>query len=406
MLPDRGLSRAVLIGTSDFARSDRLPALPAVRQNLTELLDALTSADSGILDPEHCVLIDTPRWPADLMGRLQLGAQQAEDLLLVYYAGHGIRHETDDELYLSVRETDPDGLDWTAVPFRWVRQTIENSPARTRLLILDCCFSGLAIGSMSDGPIDVRISGTCVITSSPRNKISHSPPNERLTAFTGELISLLIQGSHVAGEALTVQVLFRGLVAAMANRKLPEPKMRAGDLSGDLLLRRGELKHPEPLDDDEVPPPPPPPPPPPQYVATPVSHLVLWLALALFLDMTIGGLVGLFIGKRSTDLGPTISMSFGAAICFLMVWLGVTRRRVTIVGDLRDTLRRTVVRWRPGLLATIAVSSLAVGIAATRSAQESGTTSTISDLAITVAIVLWLGQFAAICLYAIVRRSG
>jgi len=60
------------------------------------------------------------------------------------------------------------------------------------VLILDCCYSGMAVGAMSTGAIDVRevaVGGTAVITSSPPNKISLSPPGDRHTAFTGELIT-------------------------------------------------------------------------------------------------------------------------------------------------------------------------------------------------------------------------
>lgn len=171
----------------------------------------------------------------------------------MYYAGHGIRHDRQDKLYLSTRETDLDELDTTAVPFDYVRDVIERSSAKTRLLILDCCFSGLVLGAMSDSLVDPReiaVTGTTVIASAPRNSISHSPPNERNTAFTGALLALLTNGSPVPGRPLDVSELIGALRAAMSGRGLPLPQTQSGNTSGKLLLRResaplGTTKKPE-----------------------------------------------------------------------------------------------------------------------------------------------------------------
>jgi hypothetical protein len=246
-LPNLDLSRAVLIGTSAF---ENLPNLPAVRNNLTGLSAALSDNRFGILAPDSCVIVDSPETTASFLRRLRAIARQAEDFLLVYYAGHGLRHQTRDLLYLAVQDTDPEAPEGTAVRFDSVREVIEDSPARTRLLILDCCYSGMALGAMSSStidPRDVAVGGTTVITSSPKNMISHSPLGERFTAFSGELISLLATGSPIAGEPLTVDSAYRSLRVALARRNLPEPKRKLTDTSGDILLRRPAVPPPSPV---------------------------------------------------------------------------------------------------------------------------------------------------------------
>ena len=245
MLPQRELSRAVLIGTSDF---QQLPLLPAVSNNLVDLRAALTDDEVGILGWEQCAVVDSPDSPTSMISRLRAAATQAQDLLLVYYAGHGIRVGDEEELYLTVRQSNGDSPLDTCVPFEWVRRAVVDSPARTKLLILDCCYSGMALGTMSAPVVDTRqieITGTTVITSSPRNSVSHSLPGERHTAFTGELITLLRAGSPLPAQPLTVDELFRSLLAAMARRELPHPKKRSDDTSGALQLRR--LNAPEPV---------------------------------------------------------------------------------------------------------------------------------------------------------------
>jgi hypothetical protein len=247
-LPKGELSRAVLIGTSDFQNPD-LPQLPAVNANLFALFRALTDPETGILPEQNCEIVQSPDSPDSFMRRLRRSANEAEDLLLVYYAGHGLRHQRRDDLYLTVCQTNPDGLDGTAVEYEWVRDVIADSPAKARLLILDCCYSGLAVDRMSGTAIDVRelaVSGTSVMASSPKNKQSHSPTGDRHTAFTGELLKLLADGSPVADRPLTVQNAYQSIKAGLAKRSFPLPTLRSDDTSGQMLLRR-QPKPPKPV---------------------------------------------------------------------------------------------------------------------------------------------------------------
>lgn len=240
-LPDPERSRAILIGTSDF-ESELFANLPAVHNNLADLRSALTDPRTGILDWDHCYVVDNPDSPTSLTRRLRRFSREAEDFLFVYYAGHGVRHELRDRLYLTTRETDPEEPDTTAVAFDTLRDAVEMSPAQVKLLILDCCYSGMAIGAMSDSLLDsreIKVRGTTVIASSPKNRVSLSPPGDRNTAFTAELLALLTSRSH--DRPLDVNNLYGALDAALARRGMPRPKMQAMDTSSRLLLRREPL---------------------------------------------------------------------------------------------------------------------------------------------------------------------
>jgi hypothetical protein len=235
--PDAERSRAILIGASDYEHSDQFPNLPAVRNNLVGLERVLADPVTGIFSQSNCAVADSPDSPKTFMQRLGRAAGEAEDTLLVYYAGHGTLGWGGD-LHLAVRESDNRQTVGTAVPFEWVKATIQNSPARIRIVILDCCFSGRAIGAMSsdDAALEqVDVSGTTILTSTTANQVSHAVPGEHYTAFTGELIRVLTSG---AVDTLTLGEIYRPLLSAMARRSLPRPKIVISETAGQLALRK------------------------------------------------------------------------------------------------------------------------------------------------------------------------
>lgn len=354
-LPDRNLSRAVLIGTSKF---DRLQDLPAVRNNLSDLRAALTDPDHGILAPENCEVVVNPDSPATFMNRLQQTVNRTNDFLLVYYAGHGVRHDTRDELFLTLPGTDTDALYGTAVEFRWVREVLEHSPARAGLLVLDCCYSGMALGTMSAPDTrEIEVRGSAVLASSPKNRKSHSPEGHRHTAFTGKVIDLLQSGSPVAGEPLTVSTLYKRVSVALVNEQFPKPTLRAIDTSGDLLVRRFEIPH-RPMAAPVARPPVSQPPPAARQVDPPTVHNippisrpepaippaaaprpatvgmvillgVLWAWVALFLSMGLGGLLGVAFGDPvpgTTSDGTYVGIGFGLLLIGGVPLLGLRWR--------------------------------------------------------------------------------
>lgn len=350
VLPNRGRSRAILIGTSRF---EHLQDLPAVHNNLRDLRSALTHPDYGVLVPANCEILEDPDSPHTFMTRLRHVAERTDDFLLVYYAGHGIRHDTRDTLCLTLRQSDPDSLDGSSVPFEWIKGLLEHSAARTTLLVLDCCYSGMAVGAMSAGfaTQDIEVNGTAVIASSPKNAISLAPVGRRNTAFTGKMVSLLEAGSPIPIEPLTVSSLYKRLSVALLDEKFPRPLLKITNTSGELLVRR-------PTPPSPTPPPPPETSVPAPRVARPVDTLrsvataapvaepvargvrgagpqarartmqVLWTLLALFVAMSLGALTGVIVGEQprpNTRTTPGESLSaflvLTAIVGASLVWL-------------------------------------------------------------------------------------
>jgi hypothetical protein len=100
-------SRAVLIGISGYTTLDDLPA---VRNNLTGLVELLTDPGWGRLPVEHCVVLDGQA-DATAVGEVLVAASAAaEDMLLVHFAGHGVPGLRRGDLFLAPANTSPEHL--------------------------------------------------------------------------------------------------------------------------------------------------------------------------------------------------------------------------------------------------------------------------------------------------------
>lgn len=248
MLPSIDNSRVVLIGASQFT-DPALSRLPAVRDNLTGLAECLQNPQLWGLPAERCVQVSDPSSVDALIDPIHEAATQATDTLIIYYAGHGLLDHDTNELLLAVVGTRL-GRTHTAVPYEYVRRDVSLSRASRRVVILDCCYSGKALGAMAAATSVVAdqasIAGTYVLASTPPHRPALSPPGAQYTAFTGEFISVLVNGLADASEFLTMDMIYNRLLHAARSgpNPLPEPQKRGGNTVGDLALVRNRLWHP------------------------------------------------------------------------------------------------------------------------------------------------------------------
>ncbi|MFJ5535380.1 caspase domain-containing protein [Streptomyces sp. NPDC093261] len=237
--PDGAASRVVLIGCSDFDDIG-LPAIPAVKANLADLHSALTQDTHGILRPEHCRVLADPAGHRSVGMALAQAAREAEDLLLVYYTGHGLLDE-DGLLHLALSSTDPGHVGFTGVPADLVKRYLGRARARFRVLVLDCCFSGRAVAAMTESgsllTAQLDVSGTYTLTSTTATAPSHAPPGQRHTAFTAALLDALSQP-----EPLTLDGIHQHIDTLLHGAGLPRPQKRSVNAAGDIALVRGPVQ--------------------------------------------------------------------------------------------------------------------------------------------------------------------
>lgn len=138
-----GTRVALLIGNGTFPNSlGAIPPLKAPRYDIQGVAEILRDPDSCRFEVAPLQLdADSSTLRVTLNRSLRRAA--VDDLVLLYYAGHGVLERG--QLYLCTDDTDLQALDATSVPMRELRSYIESSRCEQIILILDCCFSGAAM---------------------------------------------------------------------------------------------------------------------------------------------------------------------------------------------------------------------------------------------------------------------
>jgi hypothetical protein len=223
--PDPEESRAVLIGSSTYTA---LPPLASVRNNLGGLAASLRDPGVWGLREDRCDVVANPPSATQLIEPIIAAAEDAADTLLVYYAGHGLTDRSGD-LYLTVADSKANAQ-YTQVPYQWVRDPIRESPARRRIVILDCCYSGRAANEMMGGDTpyaaQADVDGSFILTATPENREALAPANQQYTAFTQELIAVLSEGLIGGDELLNLNDIFRHVAARLKSSSRPTPQAR------------------------------------------------------------------------------------------------------------------------------------------------------------------------------------
>ncbi|CCK25418.1 hypothetical protein BN159_1039 [Streptomyces davaonensis JCM 4913] len=239
-----GRSAAVLIGVS---RYDHLAPLPGVRGNVVDLAEQLRDPAVWGLSEERCRVVLEPTDATAAFEPLRETADGGLDTLVVYYAGHGLIDPNRGDLGLGLPGSVV-GRPYTSLPYYWLSEELKGLRIERRIVILDCCYSGRALGMMSDAQSAVangaEIEGTYLIASADESAQAVAPPGARHTAFTGELISLLAGGVPDGPELLPLDTVFQHLSAACRSRSFPLPQKRVRNSAGQLPIFRNRAYAP------------------------------------------------------------------------------------------------------------------------------------------------------------------
>ncbi|MEV4314162.1 caspase family protein [Actinocrispum sp. NPDC049592] len=208
--------RALVTGTATYT-DPSAPPLPAVQACVNDVADVLDGVP--VLDPQR---------PEDVLRPLEAMASSRLDVLLFYYAGHGMLG-TNDSLCLGL----PGSVDHkdqarrTSLPVDAVFEVLDRARAKTVVAVLDCCHAARALQAP-------RTHRTHVLMATDAITKAMSPVGDRYTAFTAALLELCRDGVPDGPENLSLDLTFRHLDVALRAAGHPAPHQSTVDYSGDV----------------------------------------------------------------------------------------------------------------------------------------------------------------------------
>lgn len=134
---------------------------------------------------------------------------QATGALVVYYCGHAL--DRDDELYLCFGQTSCADYKRTALRFRELGEWMVSSPARKKLLILDCCHAEIGLLHLSVLQSRIGTEGVYALAAAQSYESARTGKSGGPTLFTGELHRILTEGPRSATGRFSVSEVFQEL---------------------------------------------------------------------------------------------------------------------------------------------------------------------------------------------------
>ncbi len=232
--PSIGTAHGLFIGVSQYDSPD-YGAREQVADSARALAGAFTARSVWDMPQSRQQVLTGHLTERRVMSALEDTAAVSTQLLVVYVGGHGRRFESESGLHLALSDSRFTRYS-SHLPFREIRNVLDESSARLRLLLVDSCYSHDAFlgGGDSDGPGE-RDSWTITATDKLQEAIAlwRGTPH---TALAGALLHVIEQGVEFGPEVLTVQDLFGPLRNLLRADRRPTPAMRAG--AGTLPLFR------------------------------------------------------------------------------------------------------------------------------------------------------------------------
>jgi formylglycine-generating enzyme required for sulfatase activity len=242
---------ALLIGVSQYGEG--FPPLSAAPNDVAALKKVLENPEMAGFD-EVIPLID-PDLAAmqSAIGKF-FSDRAKDDLLLLYFSGHGIKDGDTNHLYLASCQTSKEEFRWQAVPASFVQQRSQFCPSRRQVIILDCCFSGafkdgwIPKGTGLDLQQELGKEGRAVLTSSNEFEQSfQQDTGEALSLYTQYLVEGIETGAADSDKDGNIYVME---LHDYAKAKVQEvkPKMQPGILSDkegfEILLSKAPVNDP------------------------------------------------------------------------------------------------------------------------------------------------------------------
>ncbi|MFE7037921.1 caspase family protein [Streptomyces atratus] len=237
---------AVVVGTGRYGRggSTALSDLPGAARSARAVAAALR--ENCGMDGRVTEIID-PEGPTEVLAAVQAAIDASEGgVVLFYFIGHGLVGPGR-QLYLATAGTSSADDTVHAVPYDQVGKRLGEAAAST-VVVLDCCFSGLAQAAPQESYREVitsaRPEGSFLLASATHYAASFAPADAEHTLFSGELLRLLTEGDPGGPAWFTLFDLYR-ILDHRFQGSAARPHSDGVGRASDLILARnpGRLVH-------------------------------------------------------------------------------------------------------------------------------------------------------------------
>jgi formylglycine-generating enzyme required for sulfatase activity len=234
-----GKRLALLIANANYQHLE-LQKLNAPQNDVQALQSLLSRPEIGHYESE--ILIDGSKGQIERAINRMLTNGEREDTVLIFFAGHGIKHENG-KLYFAAVDTEPEFLGGTAVSAAWLTDEMQNSKTGRQIILLDCCFGGaFARGNIWRGGVEIE-SGKALevpdLASEGRGQVVITSADAMQFALEGDLLKGEPPASYF------VSALKAGLETGDADRSPQDGRITIDELVSYLTKKVKELGSPQ-----------------------------------------------------------------------------------------------------------------------------------------------------------------
>ena len=199
---------ALIIGNSQYEDAG-LARLAAPDVDVRALAEILETPGIGAFDEVIPLLNEGLATVRKAIARF-FDAKHRDDLLLLYFSGHGVRDEQG-HLYLAVRDTERAVLAGTAIEASYVTTRMDRSASKRLVLVLDCCHSG-AFGLGTKSAQGSRVGTASAFEGTGRGRVVLTATDSTQYAWEGDQVIGDVENS------LFTHYLIEGLRSGAADR--------------------------------------------------------------------------------------------------------------------------------------------------------------------------------------------
>jgi hypothetical protein len=236
---------AILIASSRFPDDPKLEDLRCPENDVDGLNEILTSKDHGEFT-DTFVLKNKPHHQVLRNIESVLNDASKEDLVLIYYSGHG-KLDRAGRLHLATVDTEVGTLQSTSIPAERIRSLIDNSSCNKLVIILDCCYGG-AVGKDFfkgdfDGQLQVLSSegrGIYILSASTATQMATEKESDKYGLLTKHIIHGIKEGEADLNEDGRVSIadLYKYVQEKVTQESAQKPMHWGIDVFGELFIAR------------------------------------------------------------------------------------------------------------------------------------------------------------------------